>query len=130
MGFFAKVFGSKEAAEYKVRNAGPGVPIDTRISVYVGPPRDMPLDQLVARRKRLAEVIPQYEVKPDVIVRKQAARYRAALAGEQGSKAKAAAEWLMADLRDRAESKITELKARLRIYDERIKAAMADAGVK
>jgi len=129
MNFLQKVFGGKQEASYKIRNAGPGVPIETRIRVYDGPPRDMPIDQMVERRKRLAEILPQFKAKKSVLIRKQSAHYAAALSGAQGAGAKSSAEWLMSDIGNRADARVADLEQRIKIFDQRIKAALANAGV-
>lgn len=127
--FLARAFGGADEASYRIRNAGPGVAVPTKISVYDGPPRDMPLDHLVIRRKRLAEILVQYKARPDTLVRKQSAHLAHALSGDHGMKAKEAAEWMIGDIRRRADERVAEVEHRLKLFDARIAEALKNAGV-
>lgn len=129
MNWFQKLLGGPEQAANIVRNAGPGVAVPTKIKVYVGPARDMPLQQLLERRRRLAEVLPQYRDKEKSIFRKQRAHLVHALDGSQGKRAQDAANWMLEDVQKRAEERTAEIEQRIKIYDERIRTAAKDAGV-
>lgn len=129
MNWLTKAMGGAQKAAYDIRNAGPGTPIATNVKIYVGPPRDMPLDQLLMRRARLAEVLPQYRDKEKSIVRKQRAHLEHALNGSRGKRAQEAAKWMLDDVQRRAEERSAEIEVRLRLFDERIRAAAIAAGV-
>lgn len=125
MGLFARIFGGKERGVSLVENAGPGVAIPTKINAIVSIPRDMPIDDLVKRRNRLLEVIPQLKHRAPVLRRKLAAKYAAALNGDHGSQAREAAHWLLRDAERRQEQQLAEHESRLRLYEETIAARTA-----
>lgn len=86
---------------YRARQHDPGRAIVTPAKLYVGPPLDMTLDDLVTRRKRLLDVLPQFERKIARAVRKYGPEAAGAL-----------------------ERKRDELRQQLAIYNARIDARL------